>query len=338
MASLRSQTPRSSDPSTTTHEPKRIVVIGGGTGSYNVLSGLKTFPFSLTAVVAMTDSGGSSGRLRDEFGHLPPGDLRQVLLALSPDDHAGLVLRQLFNYRFDKGAGLGGHSFGNLFLTALTEVTGSIETAIHEMGRLLGIKGRVLPVTLTNSNLTARLRNGKIVKGEANIDHREVDPQVPIDYVYLEPAAFVYQETAQAIEEADALVIGPGDLYSSIVPNLLVKGVCDAILRCKGKRIYVCNLMTKPGESDGFKASDFIREIHTYLESKSILQYAIVNTGELPPNVVERYHLEGAVPVVFDEEACRDLVPNVIAKPLVSVGNLVRHDPLRLAEAIDEIL
>ena len=173
-----------------------------------------------------------------------------------------MVLRGLFNYRFDKGNGLDGHSFGNLFLTALTEITGSAERAIDEMGRLLNIKGCVLPVTLANADLCARLRDGSVIIGETNIDRRSAGSTAPIDYVYLEPStAKVHPPTAAAIEEADAIVIGPGDLYTSIVPNLLVEGVTEALARCRGVRIYVCNLMTKPGESDGFKASDFIREV-----------------------------------------------------------------------------
>ena len=168
--------------------PRRSSRIGGGTGSYNLLSGLKHRDCRLTAVVTTMDSGGSSGRLRDEFGHLPPGDLRQCLLALSPDDHSGMVLRGLFNYRFDKGNGLDGHSFGNLFLTALTEITGSAERAINEMGRLLNIKGRVLPVTLANADLCARLRDGSVIVGETNIDRRSAGSDAPIDYVYLEPS------------------------------------------------------------------------------------------------------------------------------------------------------
>ena len=329
---------REPDGSVQASATKKIVVIGGGTGSYNVLSGLKNYPCSLTAVVAMTDSGGSSGRLRDEFGHLPPGDVRQCLLALSPDNHASSLLRQLFNYRFDKGNGLDGHSFGNLFLTALTEVTGSTEAAIQEAGQLLGIKGRVLPVTLTNSTLGARLQNGKEVLGEANIDRRMVDPQVPIDYVFLKPRAFVYPLTAQAIDEADAVVIGPGDLYTSIIPNILVDSVSDAILQSKAKKIFVCNLMTKPGESDGFKCSDFIREVQTYLGSHTVPEYVIINNQSLPEQLIQRYAREHSAPVEFDEAECRAMVRNVIARPLVALGNLVRHDPQKVAEAILEIV
>ncbi len=315
---------------------KRLLVIGGGTGSYNVLSGLKQHNCSLTAVVAMTDSGGSSGRLRDEFGHLPPGDLRQCLLALSRDDHSSILLRQLFNFRFSRGNGLEGHSFGNLFLTALTEITGSTELAVIEAGRLLGIKGTVLPVTLTNSNLCARLAGGSEIVGEANIDNRTEKPHEKIDYVYLSPKAFVYALTAQAIEEADAVIMGPGDLYTSIVPNLLVDGVPESIQKCKGKKIYVCNLMTKHGESDGFKVSDFIKEIQQYLGSHGALDYVLVNSDPVPEKLVQRYAREDSQPVEFDEEECRKLGPEIIQAPLLAVGNLVRHDASNLAKAIFE--
>ena len=319
--------------------PPKIVSIGGGTGSYNLLSGLKHRDCRLTAVVTTMDSGGSSGRLRDEFGHLPPGDLRQCLLALSPDDHSGMVLRGLFNYRFDKGNGLDGHSFGNLFLTALTEITGSAEQAIDEMGRLLNIKGRVLPVTLANADLCARLRDGSVIIGETNIDRRSAGSAAPIDYVYLEPStAQVHPPTAAAIEEADAIVIGPGDLYTSIVPNLLVEGVTEALARCRGVRIYVCNLMTKPGESDGFKASDFIGEVGRYLGPRAGLDRVIVNDQPLPGPVAERYRGEQSTQVLFDEAACRALVDTVLARPLAAAGGFIRHDPHRLAAAVFEAL
>lgn len=313
---------------------KSLVVIGGGTGSYNVLSGLKNTPCQITAVVAMTDSGGSSGRLRDEFGHLPPGDVRQCLLALSPDDHTSMLLRQLFVYRFSRGDGLNGHSFGNLFLTALTEITGSTEAAIREAGRLLGIKGQVLPVTLTNASLVAKLKNGKEVVGEANLDHRTVDPDVPIDYVFLKPNAFVNPVTARTLEEADAIIIGPGDLYSSVIANLVVDGVAAAIRKSKAKKIYVCNLMTKHGESDGFKASDFISEVCAYLGAHEVLDCAIVNNSPLPEKIIQRYAPERSLPVEYDDVACKKLVRHVLAADLFAVGQFVRHDPARLTEAI----
>lgn len=339
QAKLASQAKLDRDADQASHpDAKNIVVIGGGTGSYNVLSGLKNTPYRITAVVAMTDSGGSSGRLRDEFGHLPPGDLRQCLLALSPDDHSSMLLRQLFNYRFDKGSGLDGHSFGNLFLTALTEITGGTEAAIREAGRLLGIKGQVLPVTLTNVTLGAKLKNGKEVLGEANLDHRIVDPDVAIDYVFLKPNAFVYPLTAQTIENADAIVIGPGDLYASVIANLVVDGVPRAIQRSRAKKIYICNLMTKHGESDNYKASDFVSEICSYLGSQTALDYLIVNNAPLPEKILARYTPTGSYPVEFDEKECKRLVPGVLATDLLAVGQFVRHDSQRLAEAIMSVV
>jgi uncharacterized cofD-like protein len=245
-----------------------------------------------------------------------------------------MLLRQLFNYRFSRGDGLDGHSFGNLFLTALTEITGSTEAAIREAGRLLGIKGQVLPVTLTNVSLGARLKNGKEVMGEANLDHRVVDPDVPIDYVFLKPNAFIHPLTATTLEEADAIIIGPGDVYTSIIANLLVDGVSAAIRGSKAKKIYICNLMTKHGESDGFKASDFVSEICAYLGAHASLDYIIVNSAPLPEKIMQRYAPERSIPVEFDEAACRKLAPHVVGADLLAVGQFVRHDPTRLAEAI----
>ncbi|MBI3953865.1 MAG: YvcK family protein [Chloroflexi bacterium] len=312
----------------------RIVVIGGGTGSFTVLTGLKRYSIDLAAVVAMTDSGGSSGILRDEFGHLPPGDVRQCLVALTPDDRATEMLRHLFNYRFDKGAGLDGHSFGNLFLTALTEITGSADRAIAEAGRILGIVGRVIPVTLTKSQLCARLVDGSEIVGEANIDVRKDGGNVRIDYVYLTPKAFANPVAVQALEAAHAIVIGPGDLYTSIIPNLLVEGVSEAIERSQGKRIYVCNLMTKHSESDGFKASDFVHEVLNYLGPRPKLDYVLLNNSPFPQKVLHRYALQHAQPVAGDGERCRQLVGAVVEAPLLAAGTLLRHDAAKLAAAI----
>ncbi len=336
-------------PSTTARSPgkplstralstKKVVVIGGGTGSFTILSGLKRYPVHLTAVVTMTDSGGSSGRLRDEFGILPPGDLRQCLLALTPDDHARATLKSLLEYRFDTGNGLTGHSFGNLFLTVLTNLAGGTDKAVDEMGRLLGIKGRVLPVTLTNTNLCAKLKNGKTVVGEAHLDIRTLDPDVPIDYVYLQQKATVLPETARAIEEADVVVIGPGDLYTSIVPNLLVTGVPQAIQRSRAKTVYICNLMTKHGETDGFKASDYIKEIQRYLGNHGTLDSVLVNTSQMPKSAIARYTAEKAHPVVVDKAVCEGLVSRVIGRPLLAAGKFVRHDQDALAKAVIELL
>ena len=312
----------------------RVVVIGGGTGIHSALLGLKKLPVELTAVVTMMDSGGSSGRLRDELGQLPPGDVRQCLVALAADDESILALRRLFGYRFPAGTNLEGRSFGNLFLSSLTEVTGGIDRAIEEAGRILAVRGRILPVTLESAQLCARLVDGTIIVGEANIDVRreEVPPQ--IDYIYLDPRVHVHAPVIEVLEHADLIVLGPGDLYTSVLPNLLVEGVPEANTRSRGKKIYVCNLMTKHGESDGFRASDFIKEVLAYLGSSDALDCAIVHEGTLPRDVVMRYEAERAAPVKADLEECARLVPSLVHEPLASAHRLVRHDPDRLAGAI----
>ncbi len=316
-------------------QPK-IVVFGGGTGIFNLLRGLRRYTDNIVAIITMMDSGGSSGKLRDEFGHLPPGDLRQALVALSPDDRASLILRQLFNYRFSKGEGLEGHSFGNLFLTALTEITGGIDKAIVEAGRIVGIRGKVYPVTLTHANLVARLEDGSEIIGETNIDIRKEKPGVKIDYVYLDPKAYAYPEVLKEIESADVIVLGPGDLYTSIIPNLLVDGVVDSINYSRAKKVYVCNLMTKHGESDGFKASDFVKEIKIYLENGK-LDFVVLNKTTLPEKLVKRYEKEKAEPVEADTAKVQKMVKNVIAKPLVQAGKLLRHDSGKIARLVIDI-
>lgn len=315
----------------------RIVVIGGGTGNYVVLKGLKQHTPNLTAIVAMTDSGGSSGRLRSELGQLPPGDVRQCLIALSPDSHSDLILRQLLDYRFDRGVGLEGHSFGNLFLAALTEISGSIADAIIEAGRMLRIKGTVLPVTMTKTDLHARLVDGSEVIGEASIDVREEKLGVGIDYVYLDPKAYIYPPVATAIEEADLVMMGPGDLYTSIIPNLLVDGVSEAIHKSRARVAYTVNLMTKPGESDAFKASDFVKEIMEYLGSGARIDYLLLNVSPFPDKVLERYKRANAYPVESDLEECSKLVERIVELPMLAPGAPLRHDSDALAKAIMEL-
>lgn len=310
------------------------MVIGGGTGSHAILRGLKRHDIDIAAIVAMTDRGGSSGRLRDEFGHLPPGDVRQCLAALAPEEHGTLLLRQLFSYRFARGSGLHGHSFGNLFITALVEITGSIDKAIEEAGNLLGIKGRVIPVTLSNTDLCARLADGTMIVGEHELDIRREKPDVAIDYVYLDPRAYVNPEAERAIHEADAVVLGPGDLYTSLVANLVVDGLAQAVLSSSGTKIFVCNLATKRGESDGFAASDFLHVVLEYLGRQDALDVMLVNSTQPSSRVQSRYESEGSYVVQLDLENCRRLVPHVIAQPLASAGMYLRHDPELLAEAV----
>ena len=313
---------------------KRIVVVGGGTGNHTTLSGLKYEQCDLTAVVAMTDSGGSSGRLRDELGQLPPGDVRQCLVALAPDDHSSALMARLFDYRFNAGNGLLGHSFGNLLLTALTEITGNTATAIAEASRMLAIKGTVFPVTLTKSSLVARLKDGLEIVGEANIDQRQEHLDISIDYVHLEPKAYAYPPVIDAIESSDAIVMGPGDIYTSILPNLLVEDVAPAIGRSDAVKICICNLMTKSEESDGFKASDFVNLLREYLGTTDQLDYLVVNNAPFPEKLLERYSSYGQYPVEVDLEACGKVVRHVVQESLLSAGVYLRHDPLALARTI----
>ncbi len=313
----------------------RIVVLGGGTGAYTALTGLKRHTGQLSAIISMADSGGSTGRLRDEFGHLPPGDLRKALVALGSDDDTSLALRRLLEYRFEKGNGLSGHTFGNLFLTALTEITGSTDRAVAEASRILNVRGRVIPVTLTDIHLMAVTERGDVIRGETNIDVRTHDAQVPIERVYLEPDAEANPAAVETIEQADVVVLGPGDLYSSLVPNLLVRGIPEAINRSKAAKVYVCNIMTKHGETDNFRASDFIRQVLRYLGPEGHLDYVILNYHErLGADVLRRYANSLSVPVSLDLPECYELVPNMVVRPLTAVGAYVRHDPHKLADAI----
>lgn len=283
----------------------------------------------------MADSGGSSGRLRDEFGFLPAGDVRRCLIALATDDEAGMLLRQIFEYRFDRGEGLAGHSVGNLLLTALTDLTGGMDRAIKEAAHLLRIKGTVLPVTLTHSHLYAELENGQTVAGEAAIDLRR--DTVPIKRVYLDPPAKATAEACEAIGAADMIVIGPGDLYTSLVPTLLVEDIREAIAASSGLTVYVCNVMTKHGETDGYAASGFLRSITHYL-GPDVLDVALLSYYEaLPRDVLARYRAEHANPVSIDLEQCYEYAPRLMVRPLAAAGTLVRHDPDRLANALLEL-
>jgi uncharacterized cofD-like protein len=313
---------------------KRIVVVGGGTGNHTTLSGLKNQECTLTAVVAMTDSGGSSGRLREELGQLPPGDIRRCLMALASDDPHGNVMRRLFDYRFNSGNGLSGHSFGNLLLTALTEVTGNTITAIEVASQLLGIKGKVLPVTLTKSTLVARLEDGTELSGESTIDLRRDNLQVGIDYIYLTPKAYVYPPVLEAIEEADAIVLGPGDIFTSVLPNLLVEDVPEAITHSRAIKIHVCNLMSKPGESDGFTASTFVKLLQEYLGTTEPLDYLLFNSSPFPEKLLQRYAAVGQHPVRLDLEECCKVVRHVVCQPALAAGVYLRHDPDALATTI----
>lgn len=310
---------------------KKIVVIGGGTGVFTVLSGLRKFPLDLTAVVTMADDGGSTGVLREEFGILPPGDVRRVLVAMADTDKR--LLSELFNYRFKEG-GLRGHAFGNIMLTALERMCGNFEKAVEEAAHILGVRGSVLPVTLDNVRLCAELENGMVIKGETNIDIPKYDPRLKIKRLFLKPPAKINPRARHAILDAKMIVIGPGDLYTSILPNLLVQGVSKAIKKSKAKKVYVINLMTKYGETDGFTASDFLHALEKYI-GRGVLDYVLVNTERPSRERMKRYekeHAEFVEPVGFFQK------PMPVFANFLRPRGLVRHDPDRLAKVLTSLL
>jgi uncharacterized cofD-like protein len=307
--------------------PLRIVAIGGGTGLSTLLRGLKKFSqardggplVEITAVVTVTDDGGSSGRLRRDFDVLPPGDIRNCMVALSEDE---ALLSKLFQYRFSHGRGLEGHSFGNLFLTALTDLTGDFAHAVQLSGDVLAIAGKIYPITGTNVVLEAVLENGKTVRGETKISRsRSRIHEVRLVPENCKPLA----ETLEAIEQADLITLGPGSLFTSVIPNLLVKGVAKAITKSSAVKAYFVNLMGQPGETTGFRASDHVEAIYRHAGSH-FLHHVIVNTEPIRGNVLKRYAVEQAMPVENDVDRLEELGIQVVGAPLVADKKLVRHD------------
>lgn len=316
-------------------EGLKIVVIGGGSGSSVILRGLKKYTSDLTAVVTMFDSGGSSGLLQTEFGYPPLGDLRQCLLGLSEEAEPTRALRELIGFRFSRESSLNGHSLGNLLLAALTTIGQDLERAIDEMAAILRITGQVIPVTLERADLCAELGDGQVVRGESNIDLRA--QRCPkIKRVFLDPWVSANPKAIKAILDADAVVLGPGDLYTSIIPNLLARGICQALAATKATRIYVSNLMTKLGETDDFKASDFVREITRYLKGPS-LDWALINTRSVSAAVREAYLGESAHPVEADLEVVQQYVPGVFGTAVANDQVPLKHEPDRVAEAVFNI-
>jgi len=322
---------------------KRVVTIGGGTGPFAVLSSLKHMHCMITAVVSMADSGGSSRRLMDEFGQLPFGDLRQALVALSRN---GVLWRDVFNFRFReisetgqtvKNSGVGGHSLGNLVISALQDINnGDLLSAILDVQELLATAGDVLPVTLEQTTLCAELDDGTVIESETNIDLRGVQQKgelSPIRRVFLDHQTPACHQSLRAIRRADVIIIGPGDLYTSILPNLLVDGVAHAIRESEAEKVYVCNLMTKHGETDNFKASDYVATLHKYLGGR--VDRVIMHDGSFPDALVQHYGEQNQHPVIADIENVRQLVPEIMVERLnaPTLGYL-RHDPERLVRAI----
>ena len=304
----------------------KVVAIGGGTGLSTLLRGLKRKTSNLTAVVTVSDDGGSSGRLQKELGVLPPGDVRNCLVALADDE---AMVTDLFKYRFSEGEGLSGHSFGNLFLAAMSGITGNFDKAIKESSRVLNIKGRVLPSTLGIVRLCARLEDGSVVEGESNISKSgQRIKQVFFDPPYAAPLA----EVISAIAEADAIVLGPGSLFTSIVPNVLVDKLAHEIAASPAVKIYVCNVMTQPGETDGMTASDHVEALLENAGAK-ICDYAIIN-DEPPSKLREVYAKEGQIPVTADVDRIRELGVTPVRAQMISETVNVRHDPEKLGEQV----
>lgn len=314
---------------------KKVVVIGGGTGVFTVLTGLREYPdLKLSAIVSMADDGGSTGLLREEFGALPPGDIRRALVALSGSNKE--LLSELFNYRFDKNSSLKGHTVGNIFLTALEKITGSFPAAISEATKILNVKGKVIPVTLSQAKLMATLEDGRTIHGESNIDIPKHDGRKRIVKVSLKPNVKANPEAIKEIKQSDAVILGPGDLYTSIIPNLLIEGIPEAIQDTKAKIIYVVNIMTKFGETNGFNASDFIREMESYL-GKNILGHVVINTVKPRGEVVKRYEKENVEFV--DDDLEKEVNKTKVARGnFLRHGMFLRHDPTKLARKLYEII
>lgn len=313
-------------------DKRKVVVVGGGTGLSVLLRGLKQCPVDLVAIVTVADDGGSSGRIRDELKIPPPGDIRNVLLALSETEP---LFNALMQHRFKNGDGLSGHSLGNLIIAAMTDITGDFFKAVTEFSRVLNVKGTVLPASNQSIVLHAVMTDGTIVSGESKIPLSNKK----IKKVFITPEDVKpLPETLQAIDEADLIVLGPGSLYTSILPNLLVPGIADAIQQAKAKKVYICNIMTQRGETDDFRASDHVRALTDHVGS-SLVDTIIVNDAKIPDEIVELYALEGAKPVECDAEQLQSLGYEVIQGAFVQCDNkLIRHDTKKVSRVLLSLL
>lgn len=307
----------------------KVVAIGGGTGLSMLLKGIKKYTNNITAIVTVGDDGGSSGRLREEMGILPPGDIRNCIAALADDED---LVTKLFQYRFKKGEGLEGHSFGNLFLTAMCSITGNMVKAVRESSNVLNIRGVVLPTTLDDMKLAAEFDDGTFIKGESNIP----EAHKRIKRLYTEPAVCrALPEALDAIANADLIILGPGSLYTSVIPNLLVAGISDAIEQSNAKKIYVCNIMTQPGETDNYSVASHVNALLSHAGGRHILNAVLVN-NTIPSNISEGYAKTGSIPVRLDME---NLIPTgitVVSQKLLQDNKegLVRHSSNRVARAV----
>jgi uncharacterized cofD-like protein len=318
---------------------KNVVVIGGGTGTFTVLSGLKKYPLNLTAIVAMSDSGGSTGMLRDELGVLPPGDVVRCLIALSSSDK---LMRSLMDYRFESGK-LKGHRFGNLLLSALEKTSGSFDEAVERAGDVLRIRGRVVPATLDKVHLMAQLGK-RIIRGEETIQSAHLNGS--LKHLWLEPVARANPKALAAIREADAIVIGPGNFYASVLPNLLVRGIPEALKKSRAKKIYVCNLMTKKEHTKGWSVADHVAALEKHLGKR--LDVVVFNNKRPPASILGTYARAGDTLTSWEAlPSGRSLIgANLMSRQRIldKIGtaakesSLVRHDPAKLAATLAKII
>ena len=314
----------------------RIVTIGGGTGLSTMLRGLKRYSQNITAIVTVADDGGGSGMLRHDLGMPPPGDIRNCLLSLS---NVEPLMAQLLNYRFSEGS-LAGQSFGNLFLAALNGVSDSFDQAVARMNQVLAVTGRVLPVTNANVNLEAEFVNGTRVLGESKIFAFKKEQNCRITRVRLLPeGAQALPDALDAIRRADLILLGPGSLYTSIIPNLLVDGIAEEVASSRALRIYICNIMTQEGETEGYTASDHLSALFDHARP-GLVDLCLANSQPIPAYLLEKYRAENAMPIEVDLSECQSMGVELITKPLRDTTQMhsARHDALKLAEAVLELL
>ncbi len=313
----------------------KIVVIGGGTGLSTMLRGLKYYTSNVTAIVTVADDGGGSGALREDLGMLPPGDIRNCILSLADTEP---LMEELLQYRFTDGR-LKNQSFGNLFLAAMNGISDNFEDAVHKMSSVLAVTGKVLPVTLENMVLKAQLKNGNIVVGESMIPKEAISQESPIDRLFIEPKnAKALKEAVDAIIEADAIILGPGSLYTSVIPNLLVKDISEAIHKSDGIKIYISNIMTQPGESDGYAVSDHIKALIKH-GGKGIVDYVIANVADIDKELKTKYLEDMSDIVKLDRKNLEKLNVKVVEADLVKIRNgLIRHDTEKLSSVLVETI
>ncbi|KEI06923.1 YvcK family protein [Clostridium botulinum] len=313
----------------------KIVTIGGGTGLSTMLRGLKYYTSNITAIVTVGDDGGGSGALREELGILPPGDIRNCILALADTEP---LMEELLQYRFKDG-NLKNQNFGNLFLAAMDGLSSNFEEAVQKMSSVLAVTGRVLPVTLDDMVLKAKLKNGNVVEGESNIPNEVVSQNSKIDRIFIEPSdAKALKEAVEAILDADAIILGPGSLYTSVIPNLLVKDISKALKFSKALKIYVSNIMTQRGETDNYKVSDHIKAIFKH-GGDGIIDYVATNTKDINDLIIEKYLEKNAKQVKVDEKSITDLDVNIVEGEFITIKDgFVRHDPDKLAKFLMETI